>query len=80
MPELINQCVVLPSGNRAVYAISQRALTLQASYGVGPDDAARRYGRLLAHEHSGRWYKPYGWGEITDPKTIELFDSGFDHA
>ena len=64
--------VVLPSGNRAVYSVQPQHLNDRP--GTTLAERARDYGTQLAHEHDGRWYKPGGWTEITDPRTITLLE------
>jgi len=63
----------LPSGNAAVYELQPQHLNLQ-HWGVSLNQAAIEHGRQLAHEHEGRWYKPGGWEEITDLRTIALLE------
>ncbi len=62
--------VVLPSGNRAVYEVQPQHLN--EIIGLTLADRARAFGKQLAHEHEGRWYKSGGWEEITDQKLIKL--------
>ena len=64
---------ILPSGNRAVYAVQPQHMNLQ-HYGATLNDAAISYGRQLAHELDGRWYQSGGWVEITDHRTIALIE------
>lgn len=74
MPVLSNSnfLVRLPSGNRAVY-------TVQPQHVPREDIPESRdwpifFGRQVAHELDGRWYRPDGWTEVTDPKLITLFE------
>jgi len=64
---------VLPSGNRAVYALQPQHVNLQ-HFGQTLNQAAIAHGRQLAHEQGGRWYKPGGWEEITDLRTLALLE------
>lgn len=59
----------LPSGNVAVYELQPQHLNITSL-----NQAAIEHGRQLAHEHDGRWYKPGGWEEITDLRTIALLE------
>lgn len=65
--------VTLPSGNRAVYAVQPQHVNLQ-HWGATLNQTAIEYGEQIAHELDGRWYKPGGWTEITEPKTIALLE------
>lgn len=64
---------VLTSGNRAVYEVQPQHLNLQ-HWGASLNQLAVEFGRQLAHAHDGRWYKPGGWEEITDLRTIALLE------
>lgn len=78
--------VTLPSGNRAVYSVqpqhvnepvSDRLPELRAgALGANGSLADRciRHGAQLAHEKDGHWFKPGGWNEITDIRTIALLE------
>lgn len=74
MTVLSNTCLlcVLPSGNKAVYALQPQHLTDVP--GETLNQRAIRYGEQLAHEKDGAWFKPGGWEEITDLKTIALLE------
>lgn len=62
--------VVLPSGNQAVYEVQPQHLN--EIIGLTLAERARAFGKQLAHELDGRWYKVGGWEEITDQKLIKL--------
>lgn len=64
--------VVLPSGNRAVYAVQPQHVNDRP--GTTLAERARCFGEQLAHEHNGRWYQRAGWVEITCPRTIALLE------
>lgn len=78
MPVLSDSIVstVLPSGNRAVYAVQPQHMNDRP--GTSLATRARDYGRQLAHAHEGRWYKAGGWEEISDPRTIALLERAID--
>lgn len=80
MPVLSNHsCLVsLPSGNKAVYSVQPQHMNLQHLAGARLSDIAREHGTQLAHEKDGRWYKPGGWEEITDLRTIALLERAPD--
>ena len=62
----------LPSGNKAVYEVQPQHLPredIAESYQWGID-----HGRQIAHEKDGCWFKPSGWEEITDLKTVALLE------
>lgn len=63
----------LPSGNVAVYELQPQHLNPTHS-AWSLNQAAIEHGRQLAHEQDGRWYKPGGWEEITDLRTIALLE------
>ena len=74
MPTLSNTnvLVTLPSGNRAVYSVQPQHLPRE-----GILESARwpiDYGRQVAHELDGTWYRPDGWTPIDDPKLVALFE------
>ena len=69
--------VTLPSGNAAVYEVQPQHMNLQ-HWGASLNQSAIEFGRQLAHELDGRWFKPGGWDEITDPRTIELLEQCAD--
>jgi hypothetical protein len=63
----------LGSGNRAVYSVQPQHLN--ATHNAWTlNQSALDYGRQLAHEYNDRWYKPGGWEEITDLRTIALLE------
>ena len=64
----------LPSGNHAVYEVQPQHLNLHC-WGDTLNRVAIDLGHQLAHEHKGRWFKPGGWEEITDQRTVELLES-----
>lgn len=74
--------VLLPSGNRAIYAAPPPATELVGP-GAAPMDEgvrARLLGIQIAHQFGGRWYEPGGvlrhaWHEITDQQTLDLINS-----
>ena len=79
MPVLSNTilCARLPSGARAVYEVQPQHMNLQ-HWGATLNQAAIEHGRQLAHEHDGRWFKPGGWEEIVDIRTIALLERAPD--
>ena len=60
------------TGNRAVYSVQPQHLNDRP--GTTLSERARFYGEQVAHECNGRWYKPGGWIEITDHRTIALLE------
>jgi hypothetical protein len=64
--------VTLPSGNRAVYELQPQHLNEVP--GLTLAERARAFGKQMAHETEGRWYKSGGWDEITDLRTIALLE------
>jgi len=60
------------TGNRAVYSVQPQHLNDRP--GTTLSERARFYGTQLAHECAGRWYRPGGWIEITDLRTIALLE------
>ena len=65
--------VIFPeTGNRAVYSVQPQHLNDRP--GTTLSERARFYGEQLAHECRGKWYKPGGWVEITDPRTVALLE------
>jgi len=64
--------VVLPSGNRAVYAVQPQHLNDRP--GTTLAERARDYGTQLAVEIAGQWYKPGAKILIDDPRTIALLN------
>jgi len=75
MPVLSNTIlnVQLSSGNRAVYELQPQHLNPTHS-AWNLNQSAIEHGVQLAHEHGGRWFKPGGWDEITDLRTIALLE------
>lgn len=75
MPVLSNTILLarLPLGGRAVYELQPQHLNPTHS-AWSLNQAAIEHGRQLAHEHAGRWFKPGGWQEITDARTIALLE------
>ena len=76
MTELLSNTmllVVLPSGNHAVYEVQPQHMNLTHSAWT-LNQAAIEHGRQVAHEVDGRWYRPDGWTEVTDPKLVKLFE------
>ena len=65
--------VRLPSGNCAVYSLQPQHLN-KTHHAWTLNQSALEYGRQLAHELNDRWYKPGGWEEITDFRTIALLE------
>lgn len=65
--------VKLPSGNNAVYSLQPQYLNLQ-HWGASLNQTIIEYGTQIAHENQGKWYKPGGWQEITDSRTIALLE------
>jgi hypothetical protein len=65
--------VRLPSGNRAVYEVQPQHMNLQ-HWGASLNQTALEYGCQLAHEKDGQWFKPGGWEEITDRRTVALLE------
>ncbi|NBR91498.1 MAG: hypothetical protein EBS68_16630 [Rhodobacteraceae bacterium] len=63
----------LPSGNKAVYAVQPQHLNLQ-HWGATLNAVAIERGKQVAHEKGGQWFKPGGWEEITDLRTIALLE------
>ena len=75
MPVLSNSILLvrLPSGARAVYEVQPQHLNpTHCAWSL--NQSAIEHGRQLAHESAGRWFKPGGWDEITDPRTIALLE------
>lgn len=75
MPVLSNSILLvrLPSGNNAVYEVQPQHLN-RTHHAWNLNHSAIEHGRQLAHQHAGRWYKPGGWEEITDNRTIALLE------
>ena len=75
MPVLSNTILLarLPSGDRAVYELQPQHLN--PTHGQWTlNQSAIEHGCQLAHEHAGRWFKPGGWEEITDIRTLALIE------
>lgn len=64
--------VRLPSGNRAVYSVQPHHLIERP--GSTLTERAIEHGQQIAHEAEGRWYRPGGWPEITDARTLTLIE------
>jgi hypothetical protein len=75
MPYLSNTNLLctFTTGNKAVYSVQPQHMNLQ-HFGANLNDSAIEYGTQVAHECAGKWYKPNGWEEITDLKTIALLE------
>jgi len=75
MPVLSNTILLvqLPSGHRAVYEVQPQHLN-PTHHAWTLNQSAMEYGRQLAVERDGRWFKPGGREEITDLKTIALLE------
>jgi len=75
MPVLSNSIFQarLSSGALAVYEVQPQHLNPTDS-GWTLNRSTIEHGRQLAHEHAGRWFKPGGWEEITDARTIALLE------
>lgn len=68
----INVLVTLPSGNRAVYTVQPQHLPRK---GIPQSKSwPIEYGRQVAHELDGTWYRPDGWTSVDDPKLVALFE------
>jgi hypothetical protein len=65
--------VVLPSGNRALYSVGPQYVTPSAS-NVTQNENAYMYGRQIAVELDGDWYRSGLSEKITDLKTLALID------
>jgi hypothetical protein len=65
--------VILPSGSRAVYLVQPQHLNPTAS-NVTQNENAYMYGRQVAVEVNGAWFRPGLSDEITDLKTLALID------
>ena len=77
MPNLSNTNLLctMDSGNMAVYSVQPQHMNLQHfCHGDTLNKIATMYGKQIAHECDGRWFKPGGWEEITDLKTIALLE------
>lgn len=75
MPYLSNTnllCTLSPSA-KAVYTVQPQHLNLQ-HFGADLNRTAIEYGTQVAHSMDGVWFKPGGWEEITDLKTIALLE------
>lgn len=71
--------VRLPSGGQAVYSLRPEQVSAPDMTGPAgsPTTLSERsicHGVQVAHEKDGRWYKPGGWDEITDLRTIALLE------
>lgn len=70
----------LPSGNQAIYEVTERHLDERLYPGQSRNAAVISYGTLLAVKNGGTWYNHRqgraSWSErITDQKTIALLES-----
>ena len=64
--------VRLPSKNLALYSVQPQHVPrddIPASA-----DWPRMFGTQIAHELRGQWFKPGGWVEITDARTLALIE------
>ena len=62
----------LPSGNSAVYSLSPQHVNDRP--GSTLNQRCIDHGTQLAHWQGGRWFKPGGWVEILDLRTIALLE------
>lgn len=67
-----NMLVRLPGGERAVYTVQPQHLPREDI--LESKDWPARYGRQVAIEVDGRWFRPDAWTEITDLKLIALLE------
>ena len=65
--------VVLPSGNRALYSVGPQHITPSAS-NVTQNENAHMYGRQVAVEINGDWFRSGLSEKITDLKTLALIE------
>jgi len=66
--------VILPiTGEMAVYDVQPQHMNLQ-HFGGSLAEAARNYGRQMAHARDGKWYRRGSWEEITDLRTLALLE------
>jgi hypothetical protein len=75
MPVLSNTlllCTLPATGHKAVYEVQPQHMNDQPDTDL--NTRALRYGKQIAHEFGERWYKPEGWVEITDLRTIALLE------
>jgi hypothetical protein len=72
MPEMTKLITVtLPSGNLAVYEPAAPAGEFTGPAATAPvreAERARLFGRQVAHEWNGVWFKPGGWVPTVDPR------------
>lgn len=67
-----NVLVTLPGGDRAVYTVEPQHLPRE---GIPESkDWPVRYGRQVALQMDGRWFRPDAFTEITDLKLIALLE------
>lgn len=64
--------VTLPTGNKAVYGLPPDKA--QPLPGTTMSQQCLLFGTQLAHHFNGRWFKPKGWIEITDPQRVALLE------
>jgi hypothetical protein len=69
--------VTMQQGQRALYSVQPQHMNLQ-HYGSNLNADAIAYGEQIAHECDGKWYKPGGWIEITDHRTIALIERSME--
>lgn len=67
-----NVLLRLPNGSRAVYTVQPQHLPREDI--LESAEWMLQWGRQVAHEVDGRWYRPDGWTEILDLKLIALFE------
>lgn len=73
LSDSILRCVA-PSGNHIVVSVSPQYLNLPHFTEVSLNRVCLDYGKQLAHEKDGVWYRPAGWEVIEDPKTIAMLE------
>ena len=69
--------VRMQQGQRALYSVQPQHMNLQ-HFGSTLNADAQAYGEQIAHELDGKWYKPGGWIEITDHRTIALIERSME--
>ena len=62
----------LPSGNVAVYSLQPHHVNDRP--GSTLNQRCIEQGKQLAHQHGDHWYRPGGWEQITDLRTIVLLE------
>ncbi len=68
----VNLRIKLPSGNAAIYSVEPQHVP--RDHVPESRDWPQRYGHQIAHSANGHWFKPGGWEEITDLRTIALLE------